>query len=226
MLKRYKRFLLDVEFPNGMILTAHTSNTGAMAGCSAPDSRVWLSHSDNPKRKYPYTWEIVEVSAGVMCGINTMRSNQLVAEAIESGVIAELLGYSTIRREVNYGRERSRIDLLLESDPADNWPPCYVEVKNVTMEKQGVAYFPDAVTTRGTKHLRELMAMVEEGARAVVFFCIQRDDCFEFRPADDVDSEYGRVLREVMAVGVEALAYHAEVGTEEIRLLKRVPIVV
>jgi len=225
LIKRYKRFLADVELANGEVLTAHTSNTGAMAGCSTPGSRVWLSHSDNSKRKYPYTWEIVEVAPNVLCGINTLRSNHLVAEGIESGVIAELLGYSTIRREVNYGREHSRIDLLLENNSTNHKPPCYVEVKNVTLENRGVAYFPDSVTTRGAKHLRELMAMVEEGARAVVFFCVQREDCFEFRPADDVDSEYGRLLREAIAAGVEALAYQTEIGIEEIRLVKRLPII-
>ena len=226
LIKRYKRFLADVELVGGEVITAHTSNTGAMAGCSTPGSRVWLSRSDNLKRKYPHTWEIVEVSPGVLCGINTLRGNHLVAEAIESGVITELRGYDTIRREVNYGHERSRIDLLLESVEQDNKPPCYVEVKNVTLQRQGIAYFPDAVTVRGTKHLRELMAMVEDGVRAVIFFCVQRDDCFEFRPADEVDSEYGRVLREAIKAGVEALAYQAEVGPEEIRLVKRLPVVV
>lgn len=226
LIKRYKRFLADVKLVGGEVITAHTSNTGAMAGCSTPGSRVWLSRSDNLKRKYPHTWEIVEVSPAVLCGINTLRSNHLVAEAIESGVITELRGYDTIRREVNYGHERSRIDLLLEDDGSDNKPPCYVEVKNVTLARQGTACFPDAVTARGTKHLRELIAMTEEGARAVVFFCVQRADCAEFRPADDIDSEYGRVLREAITAGVEALAYQAEVGPEEIRLVKRLPVVV
>lgn len=226
LIKRYKRFLADVELVGGEVITAHTSNTGAMTGCSAPGSRVWLSRSDNLKRKYPHTWEVIEVSPGVLCGINTLRSNHLVAEAIQAGTISELLDYASIRREVNYGKERSRIDLLLETDGSDVKPPCYVEVKNVTLEKQGVAYFPDAVTARGVKHLRELMMMVEEGARAVIFFCVQRDDCVEFRPADDVDSEYGRVLREVMEAGVEAFAYQAEINVDEIKLVKRLPIIV
>lgn len=196
LIKRYKRFLLDVELANGEILTAHTSNTGAMTGCSTPGSRVWLSKSDNLKRKYPHTWELVEVSPGVLCGINTLRSNHLVAEAIESGAISELLGYDRLQREVNYGQERSRIDILLTETLSGNKSPCYVEVKNVTLEKQGVACFPDAVTVRGVKHLRELKAMVEAGFRAVIFFCVQRNDCVEFRPADEVDDEYGKVLRE------------------------------
>jgi sugar fermentation stimulation protein A len=226
LIKRYKRFLLDVQLANGEVLTAHTSNTGAMTGCSTPGSRVWLSKSDNPKRKYPHTWEIVEVSPNVLCGINTLRSNHLVAEAIEGGAISELLDYVTIRREVNYGQERSRIDLLLEADESCGKPPCYVEVKNVTLAEKGVALFPDAVTTRGAKHLRELMGVVAAGQRAVIFFCVQRDDCDEFRPADDIDCVYGRVLRQAMAAGVEVFAYQADVGITGIHLTRRMPVVV
>lgn len=226
LIRRYKRFLLDVALADGEVLTAHTSNTGAMTGCSTPGSRVWLSRADNPKRKYAHTWEMVEVEPGVMCGINTLRSNHLVAEAIESGVVSELGSYATMRREVNYGRQGSRVDLLLETPETDSRPACYVEVKNVTLASRGVAYFPDAVTVRGVKHLRELMAMVEAGMRAVIFFCVQRTDCVEVRPADEIDSEYGRVLREAMAAGVEAIAYQAEVGPAEIRLVRRLPVVI
>jgi sugar fermentation stimulation protein A len=226
LIRRYKRFLLDVQLADGEVLTAHTSNTGAMTGCSTPGSRVWLSESDNPKRKYPHTWEIVEVSPDVLCGINTLRSNHLVAEAIAAGAVPELLDYPTIRREVNYGQERSRIDLLLESGECDDKPPCYVEVKNVTLAEKGAALFPDAVTTRGAKHLRELMGVVAAGQRAVIFFCVQRNDCDEFRPADDIDAEYGRVLRQAMAADVEVLAYQAEVGIAGIQLTKRIPVFV
>lgn len=226
LIKRYKRFLLDVSLANGAVLTAHTSNTGSMTGCSAPGSRVWLSQSDNPKRKYPHTWEIVEVSPNVLCGINTLRSNHLVAEAIETRAIAELLDYTTIRREVNYGQERSRIDLLLESDESCSKPPCYVEVKNVTLAEKGVALFPDAVTTRGAKHLRELMGVVAAGQRAVIFFCVQRNDCDVFQPADDIDYEYGQILRQAMLAGVEVLAYQADVAISGIQLTRRIPVVV
>lgn len=226
LIQRYKRFLLDVALADGEVLTAHTSNTGAMTGCSTPGSRVWLSRAHNPKRKYAHTWEMVEVKPGVLCGINTLRSNHLVAEAIESGVVSELQSYATIRREVNYGRQNSRIDLLLETSETDSRPACYVEVKNVTLAARGIACFPDAVTVRGLKHLCELMAMVEAGMRAVIFFCVQRTDCVEVRPADEIDSEYGRVLREAMAAGVEAIAYQAEVGPAEIRLVRRIPVVI
>lgn len=226
LIKRYKRFLADVELVDGKVITVHTANTGAMKGCSTPGSRVWLSRSNNPKRKYPHTWEIVEVAPGVLCGINTLLSNHLVSEAVSAGQIPELKSYPHIRREVPYGEERSRIDLLLEAGTSVNRAACYVEVKNVTLAEQGIAYFPDAVTVRGTKHLRELMAVVNAGMRAVIFFCVQRDDCFEVRPADDIDSEYGRVLREAVAMGVEAVAYKAEVGSKEIRLVNRIPVAV
>ncbi|NOX75430.1 MAG: DNA/RNA nuclease SfsA [Gammaproteobacteria bacterium] len=222
LLKRYKRFLADVMLPDGTQITAHTANTGAMTGCSEPGSRVWLSVSDNPKRKYPHSWELVEVAPQVLCGINTMMSNRLVHEAIERGVVAELQGYANIRPEVKYGEENSRIDLLLENDKLTT--PCYVEVKNVTLAKNGIGYFPDAVTTRGSKHLRELMAMVAQGKRAVIFFCVQRGDVREVRPADHVDAVYGRTLREALACGVEAMAYGAVVSPEGIALKRCLPV--
>jgi sugar fermentation stimulation protein A len=226
LLKRYKRFLADVELTNGDVITAHTANTGAMTGCSAPGSRVWLSLSDNPKRKYPHSWEIVEVAPGVLCGINTLLSNHLLAEAIAAGQIPELSGYARIRREVPYGKERSRIDLLLEPAAPEKSPPCYVEVKNVTLANHGVALFPDAVTARGTKHLRELISVVEQGARAVIFYCVQRNDCTEFRPADAIDPLYGETLREALVQGVEAMAYQADVSPVGIALTKSLPVCV
>jgi len=222
LIKRYKRFLADVELTNGELITAHTANTGAMTGCCEPGSRVWLSISDNPKRKYPHSWEIVEVAPGVLCGINTMLSNYLVSEAITTGRITELQAYKHIRREVPYGEERSRIDLLLESD--GSMPACYVEVKNVTLADNGVALFPDAVTARGTKHLRELISVVEQGARAVIFYCVQRTDCFEFRPANEVDAVYAETLHEALGKGVEALAYQADVNPAGICLTKPMPV--
>ena len=224
LLKRYKRFLADVELIDGSMVTAHTANTGAMTGCCEPGSHVWLSRSDNPKRKYPLTWEIIEVSPGVLCGINTMLSNKLAHEAIESGFITELNGYQSVRSEVRYGNENSRIDLLLESGLPKNNPPCYVEVKNVTLVNDGVGLFPGAVTARGTKHLRELMEMVKQGARAVIFYCVQRNDCREVRPADNIDKLYGQTLRQAIDVGVEALAYGFHVSPTEIKPVQRLPV--
>jgi sugar fermentation stimulation protein A len=213
LLRRYKRFLADVELAGGEIITAHTANTGAMQGCSTPGSRIWLSKSDNPKRKCPYTWELVEGDAGTLVGINTQLSNRLVNEAITAERIPELQGYAKVRSEVRYGQENSRIDLLLESDI-----PCYVEVKNVTLADQGIGYFPDAVSARGSKHLRELMGVVAAGQRAVIFFCVQREDVSEVRPADHIDAVYGRTLREALEVGVEAIAYGARVSPDGVAL--------
>ncbi len=224
LLRRYKRFLADVELDSGEIITAHTANTGAMSGCSEPGSSVWLSVSDNPKRKYPHNWEIVEVAPGVLCGINTLLSNQLVSEAIAAGQVPELKGYTHIRHEVPYGEERSRIDLLLEA--TETATPCYVEVKNVTLAEQGVALFPDAKTVRGAKHLRELARVVEHGARAVIFYCVQRNDCREFRPAETIDAIYTQTLREAMKKGVEAIAYQADVSVTGICLAKAIPVCV
>lgn len=225
LLRRYKRFLADVELTNGEIITAHTANTGAMIGCNEPGSRVWLSRSDNPKRKYAHTWELVEVAPGVSCGINTMQSNKLVREAVETGKIDELLGYRNIRSEVNYGEENSRIDLLLEPHSACEKPPCYVEVKNVTLVHEGVAFFPDAVSKRGSKHLRELMGVAESGGRAVILFCVQRNDCREVRPAEHIDRVYAETLKKAISAGVEALAYRFDVSPEEILIDKKLPVV-
>lgn len=224
LLRRYKRFLADVELADGSIITAHTPNTGSMLGCAEPGSRVWLRVVDNPQRKYPHAWELVENSAGVMIGINTGVVNHLVSEAVTGGVITELQGYDTLRREVRYGSENSRIDLLLEGGGR---PPCYVEIKNVTaVGAAGTAYFPDAVSTRGSKHLRELMQVVAQGGRGVVLFCVQRGDARAVRPADEIDPLYGRTLREAVAVGVEALAYRASVTPQAIMLDTALPVVV
>ncbi len=222
LIKRYKRFLADVELHDGTKVTAHTPNTGSMQGCSTPGSKAWLSQSHNPKRKYPLSWELVEVSEDTIVGINTSLPNRLVREGIESGVIGELQGYDKIRREVPYGKERSRIDLLLESKYK---PACYVEVKNVTLMKNNAAFFPDAITTRGTKHLRELQEVARSGNRALIFFCIQRQDVRSFSPADDIDTVYGNTLRQVMKNGVEALAYSCGVSPLEIMFDRKVPVI-
>lgn len=221
LIRRYKRFLADIQLPQGVI-TASCPNTGSMMGCCEPGSRVWLSESDSATRKYRHTWELVEVTDEVLVGINTGLPNALVAEALASGVIAELRGYSSVRREVLFGEERSRVDLLLESEGR---APCYVEVKNVTAAaSRGVALFPDCVSERGTRHLRELMRLKAHGARPVQLYCVQRGDVNEVRPADDIDAEYGRTLREAIAAGVEVLAYRARVTPKEIRLVDRISV--
>lgn len=224
LIQRYKRFLADVELPNGSLLTAHTPNTGAMLGCAEPGSRVWLRDTANPKRKYVYSWELVEASSGVLVGINTGLPPKLVQEAIADGLISELQGYKILRREVRYGLENSRIDLLLQDGPA---PDCYVEVKNVTaITESGVAIFPDAVSARGRKHLRELMEMVKQGYRAIIFYCVQRQDAESLSPADAIDPEYGETMRRAMNAGVEAIAFRATVSPQEIRLADRLPVII
>jgi len=218
LIRRYKRFLADVELEDGSQVTAHCPNSGSMKGCAVPGGRVLLSRSDNPTRKLAHTWELAQVG-GFWIGLNTGLPNKLVHEAIADGTIAELQGYESIRPEVPYG-EHSRIDLLL-AGPTGR---CFVEVKNVTLVEAGRALFPDAVTTRGQKHLNELMRVVREGDRGVIFFTVQRGDGNSVSPADLIDPEYGRLLRLALANGVEALAYRAEVTPEQIRLTERLPI--
>lgn len=221
LLKRYKRFLADVRLQDGTELTVHTPNTGSMLGCAEPGMRIWLRDTRNLTRKYRYSWEMSETSTGVKIGVNTLMSNGLVKEAIESGVIAELQGYPDIQTEVTYGLEKSRIDLLLRSAQQD----CYVEIKNVTaVDENGLAIFPDAVSTRGSKHLRELTAMVEAGHRAVIFFSIAREDVTGFRPAREIDPVYADTLQVALAVGVEAMAYRATVSPAEICLQTPLPV--
>ena len=233
LIRRYKRFLIDAELESGEQITAHTCNTGSMLGCQDPGSRIWLSPSDNPKRKYQHSWEIVEANTStgpVPVGINTLLSNKLVYEAINTGLVKELQGYKSIRTEVKYGNENSRIDLLLE--PFENLQgsaqlprvQCYVEVKNVTLVEDGIAYFPDAVSKRGAKHLRELIEVARGGDRGVIFFCVQRGDANMVKPADHIDAEYGQYLRLAISEGVEALAYQAEVSPQEIALVKSLPV--
>lgn len=222
LVRRYKRFLADVILDDGTPLTAHCPNTGSMMGVAEPGMGVWLQHHATPGRKYPYSWELVELPDGTRVGVNTHRSNVLVREAIEVDRFGGFRGYTDIVPEFRYGAENSRADFLLRGT---GLPDCYVEVKNVTAAvDHGIALFPDAVSVRGTKHLRELMSMVVTGHRAVLVFCVQRDDVAEVRPADAIDPLYGRTLREAIATGVEAVAWRATLSIEEVRLSAIVPV--
>jgi len=218
LVQRYQRFLADVRLPSGEIVTAHCTNTGSMMGCKEPGSVVYISRSDKKGRRLLYTWEIIEVGRSWV-GINTMHPNRLVAEAIASGAIPELQGYDNVRREV-VTRQGTRLDLCLEGSNGS----CFVEVKNVTLAVDGAAAFPDAVSERGTKHLKELMWLRRKGHRGAVVFVIQRTDCRIFRPADEIDSEYGRWLRRAIEAGIEALPYVAYVTPKAIVLTERLPI--
>ncbi|WP_461480751.1 DNA/RNA nuclease SfsA [Porticoccus sp.] len=220
LLKRYKRFLADIRLPGGEDMTVHCPNTGSMKNCWAPETPCWFSRSDDPKRKLPGTLEITTTPDGHLTGVNTGRPNKLVREAIEKGVIAELQGYSAIRPEVKYGAENSRIDLLLSEGARQ----CFVEVKNTTLGVGGGrVLFPDAVTARGTKHLRELMAMVEQGHRAALVFCVQHSGAESAGAAEDIDPLYGATLREALAAGVEVLAYGCRLSATEIVIDRPLP---
>ncbi|MGD9837711.1 MAG: DNA/RNA nuclease SfsA [Afipia sp.] len=229
LIRRYKRFLADVQLADGSLITAHVANPGAMTGLQAEGARVWLSKSPSLARKLPYSWELIEVDfggGGELTGVNTLHPNPVVAEALAAGTIPELTGYATIRREVKYGRvingKGSRIDFLLE-DPAR--PPCYVEVKNVhLMRRAGIAEFPDSVTARGAKHLDELAGMAASGARAVMLFVIQIGSARSFALARDIDPAYARAFDKARKSGVEALAWTCRLTRDEIRLDRSVPI--
>jgi sugar fermentation stimulation protein A len=222
LIRRYKRFLADVTLANGEEITAHVANPGAMTGLDAPGSRVWLSKSDNAKRKLPFSWELVEVDFGngaELVGVNTGHPNALVAEALQAKTIPELAGYASIRREVKYGKN-SRIDFLLESE---GQPSCYVEIKNVhLMRERGLAEFPDCVTARGAKHLDELAGMVEAGARAVMLYLIQIGSAERFALARDIDRAYGQAFDYARKVGVEALAWKCAISSDGIEVAEPV----
>jgi sugar fermentation stimulation protein A len=220
LVRRYKRFLSDIE-SEGQLVTAHCPNPGSMMGLLDPGSQVWLSRSRNPSRKLPYTWELVRAK-GALVGINTGHANRVVAEALAAGRIPELAGYERVRREVRYG-QASRIDLLLEGPKR---PKCYVEVKNVTLKRagHGAAEFPDAVTVRGAKHLRELSHVAAAGERAVIFYLVQRQDCDRFSIAADIDPAYAAGFERALALGVEALCYACKVSPEAIELDRPLPL--
>ncbi len=219
LVRRYKRFLADVELDAGDLVTAHCANPGSMKSCAAPGGRVWLSRSDDPRRRLAYSWELARVG-GQMIVINTARGNQVVAEALERGAVAELAGAGTVRREVRVG-QKSRIDFMLERDGART----YVEVKSVTLAAEpGVAAFPDSVTERGTRHLEELIRLRGAGHRAVLLFCVARTRVARVRPADEIDPTYGRTLRRAARAGVDLLAYACAIGPRRITLHHRLPL--
>lgn len=224
LIKRYKRFLADIELADGQVVTASCPNTGSMLGLCSPGNAVWVSESDSPTRKYRHTWELVENDLGkgvALVGINTGYPNKIVAEAIAANRVGKLKGYATLKREQKYGKA-SRIDILLEDEHKGR---AYVEIKNVhLMRKPGLAEFPDSVTARGVKHLEELGDMAEEGHRAVMFFLIQRSDATRMKPAGDIDPAYAEALARASGRGVEVLAYRCEISPEEIWLSKSIPV--
>ncbi len=219
LIRRYKRFLADVILETGEEITVHCPNSGSMLGCAGEGWPVLLSDSNNPTRKYRYTWELVH-NGQCWIGINTHRANRIVEDALRTDGIPELSGYDSIRSEVKYG-ENSRIDLLLSRETE----LCYVEIKNVTLVgSDGNYQFPDAKTERGRKHLGELSEMVRQGHRAVMFFLIQRSDGDAFTPAADIDPKYARALKTAADADVEILAYRTDISPQEMSITERITV--
>lgn len=220
LIRRYKRFLADCTLADGHEITVSVPNTGSMRGLTTEGSDIWLSTSDNPKRKYRHSLEIVYADEG-MVGINTSLPNKIAEEAIRHGLIDNLASYPILKREQRYG-ENSRIDILLE---AMNGARAYVEVKNVHfMRMQGLAEFPDSRTTRGVKHLDELANMVDQGHRAIMVYVIQRGDCHRMSFCRDIDPTYGEAFDRATAKGVEAFAIRCDITAECITPVECVPI--
>ncbi|MFD2167676.1 DNA/RNA nuclease SfsA [Thalassotalea euphylliae] len=221
LIKRYKRFLADIILEDGSETTLHVANTGAMTGCAEPGDYVWYSTSNNPKRKYKFSWELTETKENehFIC-VNTARANQLAEEAILAGTIAELTGYKHIQREVKYGDENSKIDVFLSDGKQPN---AFVEVKSVTLLQGGHGYFPDAVTTRGQKHLRELTTMAESGNRAILLFAVLHSGINEVSAAAHIDPKYADLLDQAITSGVEVLAYKADISPEGMHLRHPIP---
>ncbi|MEH6347701.1 MAG: DNA/RNA nuclease SfsA [Bermanella sp.] len=234
-IKRYKRFMVDLHLESEEVLTVHNANTGSMKNCYVENGDAWFWDSGNEKRKYPHSLELVQTPSGHVACINTSRPNYLVAEAIEKAVVTELQDYKALKMEVRYGDEKSRIDILLSGGEKS----IYVEVKNTTLLEamdnqvpdkhgttdEGIGFFPDSVSDRASKHLRELMRMIDEGHRAVIFFCVNHTGIKEVRPADHIDPVYGQLLREAAQKGVEILAYRSHINEHEIYLKDKIPVV-
>ena len=218
LVKRYKRFLADVRLNSGDLVTAHCANSGTMKECSEPGRQVYLSLHDNPKRKLKYTWEMIKMPTSLV-GVNTLVPNRLVKKSIEDGLVEQLKGYENVKAEVKVS-DRSRLDLLLTNGEEEK---CFVEIKNCSLVKEEIAYFPDAVTTRGRKHLVELQKLVKEGNRGIIFFLVQRMDAKAFSSADHIDPEYGQELRKAKRNGVEIIVYDVVIDLKRIVLGKKIP---
>ncbi len=219
LIKRYKRFLADVITPEGLEMTLHCANTGAMTGCATPGDTVWYSTSESLTRKYPHSWELTHTQQDHWICVNTLRANALVKEALGTQSIPELSGYTHLHAEVKYGAEKSRIDFLLKADGRVN---CYIEVKSVTLLQQGKGYFPDAVTERGQKHLRELAKIAENGERAVMLFAVLHSGIEDVTPARHIDARYAELMAQARSSGVEVLCYKAQLSPDEVILTKKV----
>lgn len=221
LIKRYKRFLADIQLTNNSERTIHCANTGAMTGCATPGNTVFFSTSDNLKRKYPNSWELSITEDNHTICVNTIRANQLVVEAIQNQNIETLIGYDGLKTEVKYGSENSRIDILLTGK---SLPDCYIEVKSVTLlQESGVGLFPDAVTTRGQKHLRELSEMAQCGYNAILFFAVLHSGIEKVSIAHHIDQQYHSLLTNAIENGVKVLCYQAEMTPKEMKIVRELP---
>ncbi len=216
LIKRYKRFLADIKLDDGTEVTAHCTNSGTMKSCLETGAEVYLTPVDDPKRKTKFTWEMIKIN-GDWVGINTGNPNKLAFDAISAGEIPELAGYTKVQREVKFGD--SRFDVFAENENEQ----CFIEVKNVSLKEGRYARFPDAVTTRGQKHLRTLMEVRSKGMRAVMLYIIQRSDVEIFAPATDIDPDYAKALKEAVKAGVEVIPMQVKVTPIKIELLKKLP---
>jgi len=225
LIKRYKRFLADVILEDTTKTTIHVANTGAMTDCAEAGDTIWYSTSNNPKRKYPFSWELTQTSQGDFICVNTMRANQLVAEALQNNIISELTDYKTIIPEKKYGRENSKIDFFL-SGSQQGLADVYLEVKSVTLldgsSENGQGYFPDTITTRGQKHLRELMEVAKNGERAVLLFAILHSGINGVKAAAHIDANYAQLLEQAKNSDVEVLIYKAKISNKSI-ILESIP---
>ncbi|NQU54525.1 MAG: DNA/RNA nuclease SfsA [Bacteroidetes bacterium] len=216
LIKRYKRFLADIELDDGTEIVAHCTNSGSMKSCIENGAEVYLTPVNDPKRKTKFTWEMIKIN-GNWVGINTGIPNKLAFEAISSGEIPELAGYTNVKREVTFGD--SRFDIFAENEKEQ----CFVEVKNVSMKEGKYALFPDSVTTRGQKHLKTLIEVKSKGMRAVMLYIIQRSDVEVFAAASEIDPDYAKFLKEAVEAGVEVIPMQATVTPEKIELVKKLP---
>lgn len=221
LIKRYKRFLTDIKLPDKSERTIHCANTGAMTGCAEPGNTVFFSTSSNLKRKYPNSWELSVTEQNHTICVNTIRANQLVVEAIINKEIDELVNYAELKTEVKYGSENSRIDILLSEKML---PDCYIEVKSVTLlDESGQGYFPDSVTTRGQKHLRELTEIAQNGQKAVLFFAVLHSGIEKVSIAHHIDQQYYSLLIDAIENGVTVLCYQAEMSSKEMKIVRELP---
>jgi sugar fermentation stimulation protein A len=221
LIRRYKRFLADIQFADGREVTAHCANPGSMMGLAEPGMKIWVEPNDDPKKKLKYGWRLVDHENGHYTGVDTAVPNRALKAALIAGEVPEFAEYTTVLPEQKYG-EKSRIDFLLRQDGLQD---AYVEVKSVTLSRQtGLAEFPDSVTARGTKHLGELAAMVGQGHRAVMFYLVQRTDCERMTLAGDIDPTYAAAFEEARAAGVEVLCYGTKISPERVELGRPVPI--